>query len=206
MGNDASKDYSGKLSKGEIAVIKENSKLNESRKKIKFIEEYLKNTMFSSSKQFQQGGGAGDGKITKEEFHKYYKKVAGHIDKDGILADNTFAAFDTNHDGYINFTEFTFAILAQNKKDIDSVLDFSFELMDTSGDGQLSFDELKNYLEKAIILIFGRRISAISDSNQIAENIFQEFGRNKTQKLNKQQFIQGCKKNKDFAKLFTGSE
>ncbi|UJR06930.1 hypothetical protein I4U23_011219 [Adineta vaga] len=157
-------------------------------------------------KDFQKGGGAGDGKITKDEFRRYYTKSIGSDDEDGILAGNTFAAFDTNHDGSISFTEFVFAILAHNKTDLDSILDFSFEVMDISGDGQISFDELKSYLQKATVLAVGYGKADEDDMNQTAENIFREFRLNKTQKLNKQQFIQGCKKNKTLANIFTGSK
>lgn len=41
---------------------------------------------------------------------------------------NTFAAFDANHDGFIDFTEFLLAIVAQNRTDIDGSLEFTFEL------------------------------------------------------------------------------
>ncbi|UJR08060.1 hypothetical protein I4U23_012337 [Adineta vaga] len=193
MGNDALKGHSAKLGDGEIAAIKANTKLSEQEIREMFEE-------------FQHGGGAGDGKITKQEFQKYYKKSVGSDDKDGILADHTFAAFDANHDGYISFTEFALAIMAQNKTDLEGILDFSFEVMDTSGDGHLNFDELKSYLEKAMILAVGPEEAAAIDSNQTATSIFKEFGLNKTQKINKQQFIQGCKKNKELADMFTGSE
>ncbi|CAF1327369.1 unnamed protein product [Adineta ricciae] len=162
----------------EIAALKANSKLSE--KEIREIYE-----------EFQKSGGAGDGKISKDEFHRYYKKSAGCDDEDGILANNTFSAFDTNHDGHINFTEFVFAILAQSKTDMNSILDFSFEIMDTSGDGLISFDELKSYLEKATILAVGHEEASTIDTNRTAENIFQEFRLSRTQKMNKQQFIQG---------------
>ncbi|UJR07149.1 hypothetical protein I4U23_011437 [Adineta vaga] len=124
MGNDASKGHSAALSDKEIAALIANSRL--SGKEIQNMYE-----------EFQKNGGAGDEKISKDEFRHYYKKTIGRDDDDEILVGNTFAAFDANHDGYINFTEFVFAVLARSKSDINSILDFSFEVMDTSGDGQL---------------------------------------------------------------------
>ncbi|CAF1403279.1 unnamed protein product [Adineta ricciae] len=193
MGNEILQSHSATLGDGEIAALKANSKLSE--KEIREIYE-----------EFQKSGGAGDGKISKDEFHRYYKKSAGCDDEDGILANNTFSAFDTNHDGHINFTEFVFAILAQSKTDMNSILDFSFEIMDTSGDGLISFDELKSYLEKATILAVGHEEASTIDTNRTAENIFQEFRLSRTQKMNKQQFIQGCKKNEQIGKIFTGNK
>ncbi|CAF0780843.1 unnamed protein product [Adineta ricciae] len=189
MGN---KGSTGNISDAELAALKANSNLSEQEIREMYLE-------------FQKGGG-GDGKITKQEFSKYYKKSVGIDDKNGILADNTFAAFDSNHDGSISFTEFTFAILAQNKTDLDSILNFSFEVLDTSGDGHVSFDELKNYMEKAMILAVGQEEAATVDSNESTQALFKEFGLNQTQKLNKQQFIEGCKKNKELANMFTGNE
>ncbi|CAF0978975.1 unnamed protein product [Adineta steineri] len=155
MGNSGLTGQPATLSDEEIAALKASTNLSEEEIRDMFNE-------------FNKGGGAGDGKITKEEFHKYYKKTVGSDDADGIFADNTFAAFDTNHDGSISFSEFTFAILAQNKTDLDSILSFSFASIDISGDGNISFDELKGYLEKAAILAIGKEEAAEIDSDEVA--------------------------------------
>ncbi|CAF0855270.1 unnamed protein product [Adineta steineri] len=178
MGNNVLTGQSATLSDEEITALKASTNLSEEEIRDMFNE-------------FNKGGGAGDGKITKEEFRKYYKKTAGSDDADGIFADNTFAAFDTNHDGSISFSEFTFAILAQNKTDLDSILSFSFASIDISGDGNISFDELKGYLEKAAILAIGKEEAAEIDSDEVALSIFQEFNLDKSQKMNKEQFIEG---------------
>ena len=51
----------------------------------KFIRRFCKGKKVFVQ-EFQKGGG-GDGKITKQEFNKYYKKSVGIDDKDGILAE-----------------------------------------------------------------------------------------------------------------------
>ncbi|CAF1307772.1 unnamed protein product [Adineta ricciae] len=190
MGNDASKGCSTPLSDLEIAVLIANSRLSE--KEIRAMYD-----------DFQKNGGEGDGKISRDEFEEYYQKTVGIDDKRGILVDNAFAAFDANHDGYISFTEFVFAVLAHGKTDLNGILDFSFAVMDTSGDGRISFNELKTYLEKAMILAVGRKEASTINVDQHAKDIFRDFGLTQAQKLNKEQFIQGCTKNEELASIFT---
>jgi Ca2+-binding EF-hand superfamily protein len=40
----------------------------------------------------------------------------------------TFAVFDTNHDGTVDFSEFVLASALENKNDLDSKLDLSFRM------------------------------------------------------------------------------
>ena len=39
-----------------------------------------------------------------------------------------FAAFDTNHNGTVDFDEFILGVALMTKNDMDSILDFSFEM------------------------------------------------------------------------------
>ncbi|CAF4182086.1 unnamed protein product, partial [Adineta steineri] len=110
---------------------------------------------------------------------------------------NVFAVFDTNHDGTIDFSEFVLAEAIGNKKDPDSALELSFALLDTSGDALVSYDEIADFMEK--------EEAAAIDPKEIATGIYAMFGVDKAQKLNKQQFIAGCKKNALLAEVFGSS-
>jgi len=83
--------------------------------------------------------------MNKNQFRKFYKKVAGSEDSSGALAEyvnaflifhhnrlcyfsNAFAVFDTNHDGSISFSEFVLAAATGNSHDLDSKLELSFAL------------------------------------------------------------------------------
>lgn len=83
--------------------------------------------------------------MNKNQFHKYYQRVAGSNDKGGELSEyvfvyvmfrnyfqccfsNVFLAFDNNQDGSIDFSEFSLAYCAGIKQDLDSQLDLAFEM------------------------------------------------------------------------------
>ena len=85
------------------------------------------------------------GRMNKQLFNKYYKKVASSDDRMGVLSEYVFAyliihchrscrislafqAFDINHDGTIDFGEFALALSSQSSNDLESQLDLSFSM------------------------------------------------------------------------------
>lgn len=60
--------------------------------------------------------------------------------------------------------------------------------MDTSGDGYISYDEMVNFADTAVGLVFNKEHL---DADSIATAIFNMFELDKNQKLSKEQFIDG---------------
>jgi hypothetical protein len=83
--------------------------------------------------------------MNKEQFHRYYKKLADSDDKQGLFSEyvivylifhyyclccnsTVFRVFDKNGDGSIDFSEFVLAYASQVNKDVDSQLDLVFSM------------------------------------------------------------------------------
>ncbi|CAF1298959.1 unnamed protein product [Rotaria sordida] len=119
-------------------------------------------------------------------------------------AEYAFTMIDTNHDESIDFTEFVLFFGMEKKRDLDSRLEMMFEIMDTSGDEFVSYDEMVNIMQKALRMGGGTGAEHVN-SRMIATEIFNMFHLDKEQNLNKKQFIDGCKNDKDLIKIFGSS-
>ncbi|CAF0855373.1 unnamed protein product [Adineta steineri] len=144
------------------------------------------------------------GRMDKQGFVKYYEEIKDENDRTNVLCDHVFAVFDRDHDGTIDFYEFLLAVAAGSPGDLDSHLNYVFEMCDVSGDGQMDLQELAAFL-KASLTIAGKSDKA--DNNypeELAVGVFNTLGIHEGEKLNKAQFIQGCKKDADLRELFGG--
>ncbi|CAG9321435.1 unnamed protein product [Blepharisma stoltei] len=82
----------------------------------------------------------GDGKLSEEELIEGYLELGltSPADIEAIMKN-----CDTDHSGYIDFTEFVTATTEWNFMINQTQLKQAFKMYDTSGDGKLSLDELK---------------------------------------------------------------
>ncbi|CAF1445815.1 unnamed protein product [Adineta steineri] len=146
------------------------------------------------------------GKLDKNKFTKMYNKMTNDSNS-ATIADLVFTAYDTNRDGKIDFSEFILALVLADKNDIDSKLALSFGMIDQSGDGQITYDELIEYLRLAVsfqyyfyfVLMFavsklkllGPENANEADPKLMAQGLFNMFGVDQDGKLNKTQFVDG---------------
>lgn len=84
----------------------------------------------------------GDGELTKEEFVTGLKNCDGNTKK---LA-RIFNKIDFDQNGSISYTEFISALISKEIYFKESKLKEAFQLFDKDGDGQITFDELRNIL------------------------------------------------------------
>ncbi|CAF1400709.1 unnamed protein product [Adineta ricciae] len=148
----------------------------------------------------------GDGKLTKDEFHNFAKKVFKNKNVDRVKTDEIFGTFDTNNDGMVTFREFIWVAIAISNDDLNVMLNHAFYMLDTSGDGFLTLDEFKDFIRKILSIRMGPEMVRQVDINGFSIETFQKCGLDPTQKISKEQFIEGCKKNKELIKWFTGEE
>ncbi|CAF0920944.1 unnamed protein product [Rotaria sordida] len=180
------KETSGELIDKQMTVLKANTELSEPEIQ-KFYSDF-KNECPS-------------GTMNKEQFYKFYKRILVSKEKDLSFVDNMFAVFDQNHDGSIAFSEFVLTLAMLKKRDLNGTLNFGFEMMDISGDGYISYDEMVDFLEK-ILRLTDPEDKKDMNSKLLTIGIFNMFNLNKRQNISKKQFIDGCKNNQSIAEIF----
>jgi len=86
----------------------------------------------------------GDGRLTKEEMFKGYKKIFNKPDEE-IKKDveNIFLAVDADKNGYLEYEEFIRACVDKEKLLNNNNLRFAFNFFDKDGSGSITCDEIK---------------------------------------------------------------
>lgn len=178
MGNKVSaKRKSGKkLTTKDIALLKQTSKLSEND---------IRNMHAYFWSQYPNG------KIDRRGFLKLYQEIKHVNDETNILYQHIFAVYDRDHSGTIDFQEFVMAMSAETPHDLDSHLQFIFEMADVSGDGQLSLSELTHLLSASLTMAGETNQTDDFNPRKLATTIFDTLGVSTQKKITKKQFIHG---------------
>ncbi len=87
----------------------------------------------------------GDGKLSKQELQDGYNEHYGRIMSDEEI-DKMFAAVDTDHSGFIDFSEFVVAAMQQHQLTSQDKLQAAFRMFDKDGSGIITADEIRDVL------------------------------------------------------------
>lgn len=87
----------------------------------------------------------GDGRLSKEELLLLYRTTLGDAEAD-VEANKLIANVDTDHSGFIDYSEFLKASLDRSKHLCKQNLEVTFKAFDVDGSGQISAVELKAVL------------------------------------------------------------
>ena len=171
------------LRKEDIVTLVNTSGLDEDEVKIAF-DKFIENHR--------------NGKITPKDLHKMMSKALPTKDSSN-MEKNVFRLYDTNNDGFIDFTEFmtTFHILADGKP--EEVLAKIFRVFDVNDDGSISRKELENIIKD----MHGVLKTEDSKTDIIAKAAFQEMDTNEDGKVTLDEFIQACMAQEEFSKMLT---
>ncbi|CAF4248652.1 unnamed protein product, partial [Adineta steineri] len=104
-----------------------------------------------------------------------------------------FATFDQNDDGSIDFDEFLLAISATSHGDLDDRLSVAFDMYDISDDGFIDQKELAKMILAMYDLVGETDRKGDRDPKKRATEIISKLDVGGDKKLNKQEFIAGCK-------------
>ncbi|CAF1059061.1 unnamed protein product [Adineta steineri] len=135
------------------------------------------------------------GKMTKEEFIHMFNLLNFNFDvNDQVACEKTFATFDKNRSGTIEFDEFLVAMLFLRPNTVESNVDLLFQWFDISGDGCLDHKEVAGIFESCVAL--GLVKNADPDyAEKTASEVFATLGLSDVDKINKEQLIRGCREN-----------
>ena len=87
----------------------------------------------------------GDGKLSKQELKDGYNEHYGRVMSDEEI-DKMFAAVDTDHSGFIDFSEFVVAAMQQHQLTSQDKLQAAFRMFDKDGSGIITADEIRDVL------------------------------------------------------------
>ncbi|KAK4586470.1 hypothetical protein RGQ29_023562 [Quercus rubra] len=91
-----------------------------------------------------------DGKISRDDLRKFYSGFSsGGADEEAIKTMMSVA--DLNEDGFVEYYEFERVLGSQKRSSSRNggVMEDVFRIMDKDGDGKLSHEDLKSYMEWA---------------------------------------------------------
>ncbi|CAF4854772.1 unnamed protein product, partial [Rotaria socialis] len=179
MGNKGGKKSrsSTELSDKEIAMLKANTKFSERE-----IREWHAGFLNDCP----------NGKLDKKKFIEVHRQFYPQGKADAFCK-YAFATFDANNDGTIDFDEFLLAIAATSQGDVNDRLEVAFEMYDASGDGQIDQKELAKMILAMYDLLGETDRKGDRDPKTRAAYIIAELDVGGDKKLNKQEFIAGCK-------------
>ncbi|CAF2137610.1 unnamed protein product [Rotaria magnacalcarata] len=132
------------------------------------------------------------GKLNKKQFIEVYKKFYPQGKADSFC-NFAFSMFDANHDGTIDFDEFLLAIAATSQGSLDDRLEVAFDMCDISNDGQIDQKELAGMISAMYDLTGESDRKGDRDPKKRAAEIIKKIDVSGDRKLNKHEFIAGCK-------------
>jgi Ca2+-binding EF-hand superfamily protein len=131
------------------------------------------------------------GRLRRRQFQNILAQEHG---KDEIKRFSKFAfqAFDKDHSGFINYTEFIIAIAALSSGDMISNLGLTFKMYDINNDGSISKRELKKII-KALYKLKGiSRFQGEDRPSKRVKLIFEKYDKSKDNRISEKEFIEAC--------------
>ncbi|CAF4943843.1 unnamed protein product [Rotaria sp. Silwood1] len=141
------------------------------------------------------------GKIEKDKFIETYKELYPQCNT--LSSCNAlFDVIDTNNDGTIDFNEFLFLTAVDNRTgSLEERLDVVFDLWDVSNDGLLDQNELARLISAMYDRAGVKDRQGDQDPHRRAKEIIKKLDITDDKKLNRDEFINGCKNDEVIRKL-----
>ncbi|CAF4072728.1 unnamed protein product, partial [Rotaria magnacalcarata] len=133
-----------------------------------------------------------NGRLDKKKFVEVYKQFYPHGKADNFCK-LAFDTFDSNDDGTIDFDEFLLAISATSHGNLDDRLAVAFDMYDISDDGFIDQKELAKMITAMYDLVGETNRKGDNDPKKRAIDIITRLDVGGDKKLNKHEFIAGCK-------------
>jgi Ca2+-binding EF-hand superfamily protein len=139
-----------------------------------------------------------NGFLTRKQFYKFYRLFYpyGNPVK---FSNRVFKIFDKNNDNQIDFYEFVDAIRRTMGGKLENKLECAFRIYDLNGDNFIDRKELK-IIVKSIYELIGEDVNSC---DKMVNYIMSQFDTNCDNKIDLNEFIDGCKKSKDLCNLLS---
>lgn len=127
--------------------------------------------------------------IFKKLFKKKFKQVFNIL------------AFDTDHSGYIDFSEFLLAFNIRSKGNLEARLSWTFNLYDLDNNGQIDKKELKKMFQVLFTMLNVNKKDDKYNVEKRVEEVIKKYDVSGDKKLSHDEFVQGIKNDGPMQKL-----
>ncbi|RNA31173.1 Neuronal calcium sensor 2 [Brachionus plicatilis] len=173
-----------------------------SEKDLMFLES---NTNFNREKIIQWHNAflidCPNGKLDKKQFIKLYLQLEPTEGKAEKYAEYVFKAFDSDHSGFIDFTEFLLAFNIRSKGNLEARLSWTFNLYDLDNNGQIDKKELKKMFQVLFTMLNVNKKDERYNVEKRIEEILKKYDVSGDKKLSHDEFVQGIKNDEPLQKL-----
>ena len=108
--------------------------------------------------------------------------------------------YDSDKDGFIDFTEFMLVFHIMSNGTVEEVLTKIFRVFDVNGDGVISIKDM-NKLIKDMYGLLKTEDPTIAAKDMIAKTAFAEMDKNKDGKVTKEEFVTACLGQQEISKM-----
>ena len=172
------------LRPGDIAALAKSSGLDETQVKQSFdafVQEHP------------------DGKMRPKDFREMMSKALPKKDA-GKMEKHVFRIYDTNNDGYIDFTEFMLIFFIMSDGKPAEVLTSIFRMFDVNSDGTITQKEMTKLI-KDMYGLLKEDDPSLAARDLVAKSAFAEMDADQDGKVTSAEFIAACLGQEEFSKM-----
>jgi len=131
-----------------------------------------------------------DGKMKPKDFHDMIEKALPKLDTSN-MEKHVYRIYDTNNDGYINFTEFMMIFFIMSDGSPEEVLTKIFRVFDVNSDGTITRREMTKLIRDMYSLL-KEEDPSLSTKELVAKSAFAEMDSDQDGKVTLEEFIAAC--------------
>ena len=131
-----------------------------------------------------------DGKMKPKDFHDMIEKALPKLDTSN-MEKHVYRIYDTNNDGYINFTEFMMIFFIMSDGSPEEVLTKIFRVFDVNSDGTITRREMTKLIRDMYSLL-KEEDPSLATKELVAKSAFAEMDSDQDGKVNLEEFIAAC--------------
>ena len=142
-----------------------------------------------------------NGKLKMKDFREMMAKAVPKKDA-RKMEKHVFRMYDSDKDGFIDFTEFMLVFHIMSDGAPEEVLSNIFRVFDVNGDGIISIKEMKK-LVKDMYGLLKTEDPNIAAKQLVAKTAFAEMDKNGDGKVSREEFVKACMGQEEISKMIT---
>merc|ERR1712183_536306 len=146
-----------------------------------------------------------DGKMRRKDFREAISKALPKKDA-SKMEKHVFRIYDSNNDGYIDFTEFMLIYFIMSEGTPEEILTKIFRVFDVNSDGTITQKEMNKLIKDMYDLLKTKDPKVMKDPNLpakelIAKTAFAEMDNDHDGKVTTAEFVAACMGHEGFSKM-----